>query len=81
MSQEQIEALRSRIDAEVRKNMGLIGGALDKINEVTPDWWLRIEETLQDALAGAIGDDARDFIANFEVPELLQAQFCEAVLN
>jgi hypothetical protein len=78
LSQEQIETLRSQVEAKVLENVGAIGDVLEAVNEVTPDWWLRLEESAQDAIAGAIGDDARDLLANFEVPEFLDEQLCEA---
>lgn len=77
LSAEQIAALRSQVEAKVLENMGVVGDVLETVNDITPDWWLSIEESLQDAIAGAIGDDARDMLANFEVPELLEGQLCE----
>ena len=54
-----------------------MGDVLQLVDGVTPGWYKRLEEGLQESLAGLIGDEAREFLANFEIPESLEDFVCE----
>lgn len=77
LTAEQIEQLKDNIGDLITENLGVVGDALETINNYTPDWWLRLEEAAQDAVAGAIGDDARDMLGNLELPGPFQEVLCE----
>ena len=63
------------------EQMGSVGDALKAIDDATPEWYRKLEEGVQERLAAALGDDFRDVLANFEVPESFADQFCEAIVE
>ena len=81
LSTEQIAELRDKVQESVQQQMGKLGEVSAAIDEYTPQIWLDFEEALQSQVAGAMGDDIREALENFELPESLQDQFCEAVVQ
>ncbi|WNZ54652.1 hypothetical protein QT397_17385 [Microbulbifer sp. MKSA007] len=81
MSRAEIEALRKNVQDKVIDQMGAVGDVLQGIDEVTPDWWLEIEDDVQSRLAGAIGDDVRETLVNFEIHEPFDDLFCEEIVE
>ena len=61
--------------------MGIIGDVIKGGEKMTPDVILRAEEWAQSRIAGAMGDGARDKLANWELDDLLDDLFCEDIVE
>lgn len=81
VSADEIEELRKNIEDKVIEQMGALGETLNTVDKYTPQWYKDLEEGVQERLAGALGDDFRDVLANFEVPETFSDQFCEDLIE
>ncbi len=81
ITREEIEALRKNVEEKVIDQMGAVGDVLQGIDEIPPDWWLEMEDNLQSRIAGAMGDDAREVLANFEINEPFDNLFCEEIVG
>ena len=69
------------IQQKVNEQLGPLGDLINEIDEVTWDWWRDLEEVAQEYVAGLMGDDARDYFANYELPETFSAEFCEEIVK
>lgn len=77
LDEEAIQALKDQIDDIVMDNMGVVGDVMGAVDEYTPDWYRDLEEEVQDKIAGLVGDEAREMLANWELPDVLQEYVCE----